>query len=112
MKRAVFLPILVILTVLVFIAPASAQEKMVVGWIEKVRIYPGILIISKANPSLKEIAQAYHGKEERLLSYLKGEAAPIIQPEKARIMKRALEKTKALSDADRKALADFIMSHE
>lgn len=66
---------------------------------------------SKATPSLKEIALAYHGKESRLITYLKGEAAPITQPAMGNMMKRALEKTKALSDAERKALADFIQGH-
>jgi cytochrome c551/c552 len=67
---------------------------------------------STANPSLKEIAQVYHGKEDQLINYLKGEAKPIVNMGKANMMKRALEKTKALSDADRKALAGFIMGHE
>ena len=67
--------------------------------------------ISKTSPSLREIAQAYHGKEEHLIKYLKGEAAPVIETGKANMMKGALEKTKALSDADRQALADFIMGH-
>lgn len=67
--------------------------------------------MSKTNPSLKEIAQAYQGKEDQLLGYLKGETEPFMKPTKANMMKRALEKTKALSDADRKALADFIMTH-
>jgi cytochrome c551/c552 len=64
---------------------------------------------SKVNPSLAEIAQTYQGKEAQLESYLKGEAASIIRPEKAGMMKRQLEKTKKLSDADRKALADYLL---
>jgi cytochrome c len=67
--------------------------------------------VSKAPPSLKEMAGAYHGKEDQLTSYLRGEAGPIVKPAEGNMMKRALEKTKALSDEDRKALADFIMSH-
>ena len=67
--------------------------------------------VSKAPPSLKDMAGAYHGKEDQLASYLKGESGPIVKPAEGNMMKRALEKTKALSDADRKALADFIMSH-
>ena len=65
----------------------------------------------KAPPSLKDMAGAYHGKEDQLTSYLKGESGPVVKPAEGNMMKRALEKTKALSDADRKALADFIMSH-
>ena len=67
--------------------------------------------IAKTSPSLKEIAQAYHGKKDHLIEYFKGEAKPVIDTGKANMMKGALEKTKALSDADRKALADFIMGH-
>lgn len=65
---------------------------------------------SKINPSLTEISQAYQGKEEQLIKYLKGEQEAIVRPDKANLMKRHIEKTKMLSDADRKALADFILS--
>jgi cytochrome c551/c552 len=66
---------------------------------------------SKINPSLTDIAQAYKGKEDQLLSYLKGESDPIVKPEKANLMKGHLKQTKALSDQDRKALADFLLSY-
>jgi cytochrome c len=67
--------------------------------------------MAKAGPSLLEMAKAYQGKEDQLIGYLKGEAEPLIEWGKGSLMKRAIEKTKALSDADRKALADFIISH-
>jgi cytochrome c551/c552 len=66
---------------------------------------------SKVNPSLADIAQAYQGKEDQLLIYLKGEGDPIVKPEKAGMMKRHLKKTEALSDPDRKALAEYLLSH-
>jgi cytochrome c551/c552 len=66
---------------------------------------------SKVNPSLSEISQAYQGKEAQLIEYLKGESEAIVKPEKSNLMKRKIEKTKNLSDADRKALAEFILSH-
>jgi cytochrome c551/c552 len=56
---------------------------------------------SETFPSLKQMTQAYQAK-----------ANPIMRPEKASRMKRYIEKTKALSDADRQALVDFIMSHK
>ena len=62
-------------------------------------------------PSLSDLAEAYKGKKERLIQYLKGEVDPIIKPKRAIIMKRQLEKTKALSDSERTALADFMLSH-
>jgi len=66
---------------------------------------------SKVNPSLAEISQAYQGKEEQLIKYLMGESEAIVKPEKSNMMKSKIKKTKNLSDADRKALADFILSH-
>ncbi len=68
--------------------------------------------ITKAGPSLVEIGQAYQGKADLLISYLKGDAEPLIGWGKESRMKRPIEKTKALSDADRRALADFIISHK
>ena len=65
----------------------------------------------KVNPSLKEMAKAYQGKEGQLLGFLKGEAKSIINVEKAGKMEKYVEKTKALKDEERKALADFILSH-
>jgi cytochrome c551/c552 len=62
-------------------------------------------------PSLPELANAYKGKKEELIRYFKGEAHPIVKPERAVIMKRQIEKTKAMSDLERTALADFILSH-
>jgi cytochrome c551/c552 len=64
---------------------------------------------SASTPSLKEIAQGYKGKGERLISFLNGEAEPIIRPGKGTLMKRYIKKTKALSDSDRKALADYLL---
>jgi cytochrome c len=63
---------------------------------------------SKVNPSLSVISQAYQGKEEQLNRYLKGESEAIVRPEKSNLIKRHIEKTKALSDSDRKSLADYI----
>ena len=65
---------------------------------------------SKVNPSLAEISRAYQGREEQLINYLKGDSGPIVRPEKSPIMKKHLEKTKALSDSDRSALANFILN--
>lgn len=66
---------------------------------------------SKVNPSLKDIAQMYRGKENRLLQYLNGEAEAIVKPERASMMKRYIEKTKQLDDTGRKSIADFIMTY-
>jgi cytochrome c len=67
---------------------------------------------SKVNPSLTEISKAYQGKEEQLIKYLRGESEAIVRPEKSNRMKRQIEKTKSLSDADRKALTDYLLRQQ
>ena len=67
--------------------------------------------VKTVGPSLKQIAQAYKGKEGDLIKFLKGEAKPIVDPAKFGIMKPQLNTTKAMSDEELKALAEFIVSH-
>jgi cytochrome c len=67
---------------------------------------------TKSFPSLKEIAKAYEGKEAQLAAYFQGKGQSVLRPEGESRMKNYIEKTKALSDADQKALVDFIMSHK
>ena len=68
--------------------------------------------VDGVGPSLKKIAQAYAGKEEQLVKYLKGQAEPIVDPAKAAIMNAQLAMIKNLSDAELKALAEFMLSHK
>ena len=67
---------------------------------------------SKVNPSLAEIAAAYQGKPEQLIKYLQGESEAVVRPQKASIMKRYVKRTQALSDAERQALADYILGQQ
>jgi cytochrome c551/c552 len=67
---------------------------------------------SKTTPSLVDIASAYAGKKEQLIDYLIGQRGPIIRPERAGMMNSKIQKTAALADADRAALADFILSYK
>jgi cytochrome c551/c552 len=57
------------------------------------------------------MADTYREKEEQLIRFLNGGAEPILQPERAKFIKRYIEKTKALSHSERKTLAEFIISH-
>ena len=66
---------------------------------------------SGGRPSVKEISTAYHGNEKQLEAYFRGETEPIVIPAKAGVMKRYIEKTKALSDSDRKMLTDYLLKH-
>ena len=69
-------------------------------------------VSTRAFPSLKEIAKAYEDKEAQLAAYFKGKGQSLVRPDEASRMGRYIEKTQALSDADRKSLVDFIMSHK
>lgn len=104
--------ILVILLCLFFVSALSANEQG-----EEIFKSKGCIFCHKLGdssgtiPSLSELAKAYKGKKEQLIRYLKGEADPIVDPERAGTMKRQIEKTKAMSDAERTALTDFMLSH-
>ena len=104
--------ILVILLCLFFVSALSANEQG-----EEIFKSKGCIFCHKLGdssgtiPSLSELAKAYKGKKEQLIRYFKGEADPIVDPERAGTMKRQIEKTKAMSDSERAALADFMLSH-
>ena len=68
--------------------------------------------VDTVGPSLKKIAQAYAGKKEDLVKFLKGQGKSIVDPGKFAIMQPQLNTTKALSDKELEALADFILSHK
>jgi cytochrome c551/c552 len=67
---------------------------------------------TKVNPSLAAIAESYRDNTEQLVRYLNGEADAIVKPDKAKLMKRYIERTKKLSASERKAIADYIMSYK
>ena len=68
--------------------------------------------VDTVGPSLKKIAKAYAGKEQQLIEFLKGHGKAIVDPAKFPIMQPQLNQLKSLSDAELKALAEFILSHK
>jgi cytochrome c len=62
-----------------------------------------------SGPSLQEIAKAYSGEQELLLKYLKGEAQPIIVPEKSKAMQPILDKVRGSSEADLRRLVEYML---
>lgn len=62
-------------------------------------------------PSLQNIAQIYNSKNASLVSFLKSEAEPIVDPAQYESMKLNLEITKTMSDAELKSLEQYILSH-
>jgi cytochrome c551/c552 len=61
-------------------------------------------------PSLEMIAAAYKGKEDALISFLKGKGKPRLYPTKYPIMEEQLDSIRGLSDDERKALSTFLLS--
>ena len=61
-------------------------------------------------PSLKTIAIQYTGKESSLLSYLKGEGDPIVDPSRSAVMNPQLLKIRTLFESDMRALGEYIVS--
>jgi cytochrome c len=63
-------------------------------------------------PSLQEIAQIYKDKNASIVSFLREESEPIIDPSKYDIMKTNFAITKSMSDEELKALEDYIFSFQ
>ncbi len=61
-------------------------------------------------PSVKEIAAKYAGKKDDMVKFLKGEGTAIVDPAQFAIMKPNLENTKKMTDAERAALADYMLA--
>ena len=61
-------------------------------------------------PAVKEISKAYAGKMENLNSFLKGTSKSIIDPAKHVLMEPQIAITKAMSDTDRTAIVEYLLS--
>ncbi len=66
--------------------------------------------IDTIGPSLKTIATYYLGKEGSLLTYLKGQGTPIIDPARAAVMNPQLIKIRSLFEEEMNALAEHMVS--
>jgi len=60
-------------------------------------------------PSLKTIAEFYKNNPNQLVKFLRGQAEPIIWPDKFNMMKPQMGKLKALTDEEIKALVDYML---
>jgi cytochrome c len=61
-------------------------------------------------PSVKEIAKSYKAQNGDLVSFLKDEAKPIVDPSQYEVMKANLALTKEMSDEELKGLEAYIYS--
>jgi cytochrome c len=62
-------------------------------------------------PSIKEIAKIYKDKKGDIVTFLKGNAEPIVDPDQFAVMKTNFPITKAMSDEELKAIESYIYSH-
>lgn len=63
-------------------------------------------------PSLKDIAVAYNGDKNKLKSFMKGEAKPIVDPSQESVMHPQIAITKALPAEQLDQIVDYILSHQ
>lgn len=61
-------------------------------------------------PSLQQIGMHYSGKENALVSYLKGETQAIIYPERAAVMQPQLVKIRNLYEDEVRSLARYLIT--
>lgn len=62
-------------------------------------------------PSIQEIAKIYKDKNANIISFLKEEAEPIVDPSQFAVMKTNLPITKAMSEEELKAIESYIYSN-
>jgi cytochrome c len=62
-------------------------------------------------PSIQEIAKIYKDKNANLITFLKGEGEPIVDPSQFEVMKANFVITKAMSDEELEGLEAYIYSN-
>ena len=67
--------------------------------------------VKLVGPSLQDIAKIYKDKNGDMVSFLKGEGEPIVDPTQYAVMKANFAITKTFSDEELKALEAYVYSH-
>ena len=67
--------------------------------------------VKLVGPSLQDIAKIYKDKNGDMVTFLKGEGEPIVDPTQYELMKPNLAITKTFSDEELKALEAYVYSH-
>lgn len=62
-------------------------------------------------PSIQDIAKIYKDKKGSIVTFLKGEGEPIVDPSQYEVMKTNFALTKAMSDDELKALEAYMYSN-
>lgn len=66
--------------------------------------------VKLVGPSLQDIAKIYKDKNGDMISFLKGDGQPIVDPTQYAVMKANIAITKTLSDEELKALEAYVYS--
>jgi cytochrome c len=67
--------------------------------------------VKLVGPSLQDIAKIYKNKNGDMITFLKGEGEPIVDPTQYAVMKANFAVTKTFSDEELKALEAYVYSH-
>ncbi len=67
--------------------------------------------VKLVGPSLQDIAKIYKEKNGNMVTFLKGEGEPIVDPTQYALMKPNFVITKTFSDEELKALEAYVYSH-
>jgi cytochrome c len=62
-------------------------------------------------PSVQEIAKIYKDKNQNMVSFLRGESDPIVDPTQFEVMKANFAVTRAMSEEELKAIETYFYSH-
>ena len=62
-------------------------------------------------PSIQEIAKIYKDKNANMVTFLKGNGEPILDPSQFAVMKTNFPVTQAMSDKELKAIEAYVYSH-
>ena len=62
-------------------------------------------------PSIQEIAKIYKDQKGDIVTFLKGNGEPIVDPSQFAVMKTNFPVTQAMSDEELKAIESYIYSH-
>ena len=62
-------------------------------------------------PSIQEIAKIYKDKNANMVTFLKGNGEPIVDPSQFAVMKTNFPVTQAMSDKELKAIEAYVYSH-
>ncbi len=70
------------------------------------------LDIKLVGPSIQDIAEIYKEKNANMITFLKGEGEPIVDPTQYEVMKANFALTKTFSDEELQSLEQYIYSQE